>query len=250
MRLTISAIGAEIGSIAGLAPSGRLLAAIHSTLHPAKHRSLESDPLIIDYHVNYTGDTVTVLLTHRHGPNDPRIRELASAAIGEAAGIAVEQGLCEAGKCFDRRPLEFAEMVFEERSGEGFLLFTAEYIDSRVFAPVLHRASAAGCAVSAAGPILLIRTGGELLDSRTVLAEFAGGRTPVMPVPLNTPATSVEGPTMVSCAAFSMHGGKLTEPVDCFAAPFWDALRDEAMQAVRTRSPEHPAIRTAELAPK
>ena len=29
----------------------------------------------------------------------------------------------------------------------------------------------------------------------------------------------------MSCAGFSEHGGKLTEPVDCFAQPFWDAVR-------------------------
>lgn len=32
---------------------------------------------------------------------------------------------------------------------------------------------------------------------------------------------------MVSCAAFAMHDGRLTEPVDAFAHPFWDAVRNE-----------------------
>ena len=31
---------------------------------------------------------------------------------------------------------------------------------------------------------------------------------------------------MVSCAAFSVHEGKLTEPLDAFAHPFWDHVRD------------------------
>ena len=30
----------------------------------------------------------------------------------------------------------------------------------------------------------------------------------------------------MSCAAFSMHGGKLTEAVDAFAHPFWNTVRN------------------------
>ena len=35
-----------------------------------------------------------------------------------------------------------------------------------------------------------------------------------------------DGPPLVSCAAFSEHGGILSEPQDCFAHPFWDTVRD------------------------
>jgi fructose 1,6-bisphosphate aldolase/phosphatase len=30
----------------------------------------------------------------------------------------------------------------------------------------------------------------------------------------------------VSCAGFCVHGGKLTEPIDGFAQPFWNTVRD------------------------
>jgi fructose 1,6-bisphosphate aldolase/phosphatase len=35
-----------------------------------------------------------------------------------------------------------------------------------------------------------------------------------------------DGPPIVSCAAFAVHDGKLTEPADAFAHPFWDSVRN------------------------
>jgi hypothetical protein len=49
---------------------------------------------------------------------------------------------------------------------------------------------------------------------------------PLMPVPLNSAISCFDGPPIVSCAAFAMHKGKMTEPVDAFAHPFWDTVRD------------------------
>jgi fructose 1,6-bisphosphate aldolase/phosphatase len=49
---------------------------------------------------------------------------------------------------------------------------------------------------------------------------------PIMPVKLNSPISYFDGPPIVSCAAFSVHDGKLTEPLDAFAHPFWDRVRD------------------------
>ena len=47
-----------------------------------------------------------------------------------------------------------------------------------------------------------------------------------MPVPLNTGTSYFDGPPLVSCAGFCVHHGKLTEPIDAFAQPFWNAVRD------------------------
>jgi len=49
---------------------------------------------------------------------------------------------------------------------------------------------------------------------------------PLMPVGLNSGISYFDGPPLVSCAAFSVHGGKLSEPMDAFAHPFWDSVRD------------------------
>lgn len=69
-----------------------------------------------------------------------------------------------------------------------------------------------------------------------VLAPFATGhfvaggmrgsqQMPLMPVPLGSGISYFDGPPIVTCAAFSMKNGRLTEPVDAFAHPFWDAVR-------------------------
>ena len=49
---------------------------------------------------------------------------------------------------------------------------------------------------------------------------------PLMPVHQNSEISYFDGPPIVSCAAFSVHDGRLTEPADCFAAPFWNTVRD------------------------
>ena len=43
---------------------------------------------------------------------------------------------------------------------------------------------------------------------------------------LNPARIYSEAPPLVSCAAFSEHGGILSEPQDCFAHPFWNTVRD------------------------
>jgi len=48
---------------------------------------------------------------------------------------------------------------------------------------------------------------------------------PLMPVLLASGVSYFDGPPVVSCAAFCVHEGKLTEPVDAFAHPFWDTVR-------------------------
>jgi fructose 1,6-bisphosphate aldolase/phosphatase len=45
-------------------------------------------------------------------------------------------------------------------------------------------------------------------------------------VPLNSGISYFDGPPVVSCAAFAMHEGHLTEAVDAFAHPFWNKVRD------------------------
>ena len=49
---------------------------------------------------------------------------------------------------------------------------------------------------------------------------------PLMPVGLNAGISYFDGPPVVSCAAFAMHDGKLTEAMDAFAHPFWDTVRE------------------------
>jgi len=59
---------------------------------------------------------------------------------------------------------------------------------------------------------------------------------PLMPVTLNTGISYFDGPPVVSCAGFCVHDGKLTEPIDGFAQPFWNTVRDHvANKAIEMR---------------
>jgi fructose 1,6-bisphosphate aldolase/phosphatase len=53
---------------------------------------------------------------------------------------------------------------------------------------------------------------------------------PLMPVPLKTGTSYFDGPPLVTSAGFCVHDGKLTEVVDNFAHPFWDAVRTHAAE--------------------
>lgn len=88
-------------------------------------------------------------------------------------------------------------------------------------------------------PVMLVRTQMNFPATGEVLAPYAtahfvaGGmrgshNMPLMPVRLNTGTSYFDGPPLVSCAAYAMHEGKLTEPLDAFAHPFWDAVRMRA----------------------
>lgn len=74
------------------------------------------------------------------------------------------------------------------------------------------------------------------------LGAFVGGDTrgshnlPLMPVPMNTVASTFFCVPMVSALGFSMHEGRLTGPVDLFADPFWAEVRNRiADKAVEMR---------------
>jgi len=87
-------------------------------------------------------------------------------------------------------------------------------------------------------PVMLVRVQMNFPATGEVLAPYAIGhyvagcmrgshQMPLMPVGLNCGTSYFDGPPLVSCAAFAMHDGKFTEPLDAFAHPFWDAVRDK-----------------------
>ena len=60
MKITLSVIKADIGSIGGhLRPSRTLLEAVR------EHVEREKGSLVIDYRVSSTGDDIAILLSHR-----------------------------------------------------------------------------------------------------------------------------------------------------------------------------------------
>jgi len=86
-------------------------------------------------------------------------------------------------------------------------------------------------------PVMLVRVQKNFPATGEVLAPYAlaplvgGGmrgshHMPLMPVPLECGVSYFDGPPIVSCAAFCVHDGRLTEPQDVFAHPFWNRIRD------------------------
>ena len=102
----------------------------------------------------------------------------------------------------------------------------------------------AGKYVGKDDPVMLVRTQknfpatGEIL-SPYALSPFVSGFMrgshigPLMPVKKNSPISFFDGPPVVSCLAFSVKNGKLTEPADCFDQPFWDFVREKAARKAR-----------------
>lgn len=96
-------------------------------------------------------------------------------------------------------------------------------------------------------PVMLVRVQMDFPATGEVLAPFALGhfvaggmrgshQMPLLPVARNTPTSYFDGPPLVSCAAYSLHHGKLSEPQDCFAHPFWDEVRQRvAAKAIEMR---------------
>jgi fructose 1,6-bisphosphate aldolase/phosphatase len=95
----------------------------------------------------------------------------------------------------------------------------------------------AGKYVGKDDPIMLVRTQKTFPATGEVLAPFEIGHLvagfmrgshtgPLMPVRAGTGVSFFDGPPIVSCLAFSLHKGKLTEPVDAFDHPYWDWVRN------------------------
>ncbi len=85
-------------------------------------------------------------------------------------------------------------------------------------------------------PIMLVRVQKDFPATGEVLSPFnighfvagfmRGSHTgPLMPVKLNSTISFFDGPPVVSCAAYCVHDGKLTEAADAFDHPYWDFVR-------------------------
>lgn len=320
MRVTITAIKADVGSIGGhLTPSKALLERVRKAVREG------GKGLIIDHFIGHTGDDIAILLTHDRGSGDEQVHHLAWDAFLAGTEIAKEQGLYGAGQDLLRDAFSgnvrgmgpaVAELTFDERSSEPFLMFTAdktepgaynlplylafadpmynpglilsptvgqgftftvmdvEYVEGNrvielstpedmyalaallrdngrfVVESIRSRATGeqavsscttrlrniAGKYVGKDDPIMLVRTQKSFPATGEVLAPFRIGHLvagfmrgshtgPLMPVKAGTGVSFFDGPPIVSCLAFSLRDGKLTEPCDVFDHPYWEWVR-------------------------
>ncbi len=133
MKVTVSVIKADIGSIAGhIRPSKALLDTVR------EYVAKETGKMIIDYYVSNTGDDIAILVSHQGGIDNEEIHKMAWDAFICGTEKAREQGLYGAGQ--DLLADSFsgnikglgpavAEMEFEERPNEPFLFLAADKTD-------------------------------------------------------------------------------------------------------------------------
>lgn len=146
MKITLSIIKADIGSIGGhICPSQQLLNTVRS--HIAQHGS----KLLIDHYISSTGDDIAILMTHNHGVGHEGIHKLAWDAFIAGTEVAKSQGLYGAGQDLLKDAFSgnvrgmgpaVAEMEFEERPNEPFLFFAADKTDPGAFNLPLYLAFA------------------------------------------------------------------------------------------------------------
>jgi fructose 1,6-bisphosphate aldolase/phosphatase len=304
MKITVSVIKADIGSVGGhIAPSNKLLETVK------KHVQEKGKGFLIDDYVSFTGDDVAILMTHRKGVGNDQVHKLAWDAFVAGTSVAKSQGLYGAGQDLLKDAFSgnvhgmgpaVTEMEFEERPGEPILFFAADKTDPGAYNLPLYLAF--GDAMNTPGlmlspklakgfkfvimdvnntesdSVIELNAPEDLYDVATLLRDaerfvvesvwsraagtqavsvatsrlhnIAGKYTgkdvlqpfsighfvagcmrgshnmPIMPVKLNSTISYFDGPPIVSCAAFSIRDGKLTEMIDAFDHPFWDRVRD------------------------
>jgi len=133
MRITISVLKADIGSIGGhLRPSRALLEEVKRFV------AGEGSKLLLDHYISFTGDDIAILCTHERGPGDEKIHKLAWDAFLAGTAVAKKQGLYGAGQDLLKDAFSgnikgmgpaVAELQFEERPGEPFLFLAADKTD-------------------------------------------------------------------------------------------------------------------------
>jgi fructose 1,6-bisphosphate aldolase/phosphatase len=133
MKITLSALKADIGSIGGhIKPSRDVFAAVKDFV------TREGKNLIIDSYFSFTGDDIAIFCSHERGVLDEKIHKLAWEAFLSGTEVAKKQGLYGAGQDLLKDSFSgnikgmgpaVAEMEFEERPNEPFLFFAADKTD-------------------------------------------------------------------------------------------------------------------------
>jgi fructose 1,6-bisphosphate aldolase/phosphatase len=144
MRITLSAIKADIGAIGGhTRPSDELLNSVKAYVKE------NSKDLLTDLYIGYTGDDIHIIMSHTHGIDDEKIHKLAWDAFTTGTKVAKEQGLYGAGQDLLKDAFSgnvkgmgpgVAEIEMEERPSEVFSIFAADKTEPGAFNFPLWRA--------------------------------------------------------------------------------------------------------------
>src|SRR5512140_1938761 len=146
MKVTLSVIKADIGSIGGhIRPSAKLLETVRSKVAEL------GKGLLIDTYVGFTGDDVAILMSHTGGTGNAKVHRLAWDAFVAGTEVAKAQGLYGAGQDLLKDAFSgnvrglgpaVAELEFDERAAEPFLFFAADKTDPGAYNLPLYLAFA------------------------------------------------------------------------------------------------------------
>lgn len=142
MKLTLSLIKADIGSIGGhTKPSNSLLQIARQHIQ----RAIDEE-LLLDGFVSHTGDDIALLMSHVHGENNTDVHQFAWQTFCAGAAEAQNEGLYGAGQdlLVDAPSGNIrgagpgiAEIEFDfhakERPAEPFMMFAADKCDPGIF---------------------------------------------------------------------------------------------------------------------
>ncbi len=139
MKLTLSGIKADIGSIGGhTKPSKEVFETVREEI---VKKGIESGK-IDDAYFGFTGDDIHMLLSHKWGLGNKDVHRLAWDAFKKGAEVASAQGLYGAGQDLLKDSFSgnikglgpgVAEMEFEARENEAVALFTADKTEPGAF---------------------------------------------------------------------------------------------------------------------
>ncbi len=137
MRITLSAIKADIGGIGGhTRPSDELVGTVKNFV------GKNAKGLLIDHYIGYTGDDIHIVMSHTQGADNEKIHKLAWDAFTEGTKTAKEQGLYGAGQDLLKDSFSgnvrgmgpgVAEIEMEERPSEVFCIFAADKTEPGAF---------------------------------------------------------------------------------------------------------------------
>jgi fructose 1,6-bisphosphate aldolase/phosphatase len=130
MKITISVIKADIGSIGGhIKPSEKVLKTV------SDYVTKNGKAFIKDFRVTYTGDDIAIMMSHTLGKLNSKVHKMSWDAFVAGANTAKSQGLYGAGQDLLKDSFSgnvkgmgpaVAELEFDERPNEPFLFFAAD----------------------------------------------------------------------------------------------------------------------------
>ena len=142
MKITVSVIKADVGGIGGhTRPSDALIEAVRKTVK-------SSGNLLIDHYIGYCGDDVHIVMSHTHGMDNDKIHKLAWDSFMAGTQVAKQEGLYGAGQDLLKDSFSgnvkgmgpgVAEMEFEERPNEAFIVFAADKTEPGAFNYPIYR---------------------------------------------------------------------------------------------------------------